>query len=195
MYLFAVETLRINKITHKFLIRGHTQNEGDTAHSIIEKAIKRARKSGSIYVPDQYVQIIRSAKKNRNPFIVEEQNYDDFYDIKKLADEIGLNIVKDVQGNTVKLHDIHIVEFTKGNDRYRYKNKYGDDWLEVENKKINKRLSAKQNANQMAFHEMSLSPAYNSKRDIGEAKKKDLKILLQKNIIPRYYSNFYNGIL
>lgn len=78
MYLYAVKTLAVNKITHKFLIRGHTQNEGDTAHSIIEKAIKKAKKSGAIYVPDQYVQIIRSAKKKGNQFIVEELNFDDF---------------------------------------------------------------------------------------------------------------------
>lgn len=104
--MYAVKTLQINKITHKFLIRGHTQNEGDTAHSIIEKAIKRAKKSGAIYVPDQYVQIIRSAKIKGNKFNVEEPNFDDFYDLKKLSDEIELNTVKDVDWNTIKTSDI-----------------------------------------------------------------------------------------
>ena len=65
MYLYAVTTLNINSIIHKFLIRGHTQNEGDAAHSVIEKNIKRAKKSGPIYVPDQYVSLIRTAKKKR----------------------------------------------------------------------------------------------------------------------------------
>jgi hypothetical protein len=52
-------------ITHKFLITGHTQNEGDNVHSIIEKAVKRHLKGGAIceYVPAQYVSIIRGAKK------------------------------------------------------------------------------------------------------------------------------------
>ncbi|CAG4958617.1 unnamed protein product [Parnassius apollo] len=51
MYHYAVSTLNINSVTLKFLVRGHTQNEGDNAHSLIEKAIKKAKKSGPIYVP------------------------------------------------------------------------------------------------------------------------------------------------
>lgn len=136
MYLYAVKTLPINKITHKFLIRGHTQNEGDTAHSLIEKAIKRAKKSGAIYVPDQYVQIIRSAKIKGNQFIAEELNFDDFYDLKTLSDEIELNTVKDVEGNTIKTSDIKVIEFTKDNDAvYNYKLKFDDNWSEAEIKK------------------------------------------------------------
>lgn len=51
MYLYAVQKTQVKSITHKFLTVGHTQNEGDSMHSVIEKAKKRARKSGPIYVP------------------------------------------------------------------------------------------------------------------------------------------------
>lgn len=65
MYLYAVHNLSfINTITHKFLIKGHTQNEGDSVPSVIEKRIKKALKSGPIYVPEQYITLIRTAKKN-----------------------------------------------------------------------------------------------------------------------------------
>lgn len=64
MYLYAVEKYQINSIMHKYLIRGHTKNEGDTIHSIIEKSMKRSKKSGPIYVPDQLVTIIRNSNKN-----------------------------------------------------------------------------------------------------------------------------------
>lgn len=47
---------------HKYLIYGHIQNKGDSAHSNTEKQIKKARKSGAIYVPDQYVSLIRLTK-------------------------------------------------------------------------------------------------------------------------------------
>lgn len=41
MYLYAVQNFNfINSITHKFLIRGYSQNEGDSAHSVIERQIK-----------------------------------------------------------------------------------------------------------------------------------------------------------
>lgn len=53
----------IKSINHKYLIRGHTQNEGNAVHSIIKKAIKNSKKSGSIYVPEQYVSLIRNAMK------------------------------------------------------------------------------------------------------------------------------------
>ncbi|CAG5044460.1 unnamed protein product [Parnassius apollo] len=37
MYCYAFEKLAINSVCHKFLISGHSQNEGDNAHSLIEK--------------------------------------------------------------------------------------------------------------------------------------------------------------
>lgn len=40
LYLYAVQKLDIPKITHKFLITGHSQNEGDNMHSLIEKQKK-----------------------------------------------------------------------------------------------------------------------------------------------------------
>ncbi|KAL1490215.1 hypothetical protein ABEB36_012945 [Hypothenemus hampei] len=70
MYMHAVAKLKIKAITHKFLIRGHTQNEGDNAHSVIEKAVKRYLKSGPIYEPSNYVSIIRSAKKTGGTFFI-----------------------------------------------------------------------------------------------------------------------------
>lgn len=55
MYLYAVHNLEnLQSITHKFLIKGHSQNEADNVHSLIEKEIKKNRKlpnllSASIY--------------------------------------------------------------------------------------------------------------------------------------------------
>lgn len=83
LYMYAVSVLNIKSITHKFLIKGHTQNENDTAHSVIEKAIKRTLKSGPIYIPAQYVSVIRSAKKTGQPYKVNEMCHSDFYDWKK----------------------------------------------------------------------------------------------------------------
>jgi len=51
----------INSIMHKYLMIGHIQNEGDCAHSTIEKQVKHSLKFGPIYVPSQYAQQIRMA--------------------------------------------------------------------------------------------------------------------------------------
>lgn len=37
LYLYASLVLNINTIRHKFLIVGHTQNEGNSMHSVIER--------------------------------------------------------------------------------------------------------------------------------------------------------------
>lgn len=60
----------LNSINHKFLIAGDTQNEADAIHSVIEKEIKRSLKTGPIYVPSQYVQIIKEATKTGEPLRV-----------------------------------------------------------------------------------------------------------------------------
>ena len=79
MYLYCVNNFNnINTITHKFLIKGHTQNEGDSAHSLIERQIKRLLKSGPIYVPESFVTAIRMARKKWTPFNVREMMFGDF---------------------------------------------------------------------------------------------------------------------
>lgn len=93
LYLYCVMKFKnLNSITHKFLICGHTQNEGDAVHSVIEKNIKRNLKSGPIYVPSQYVQIIKTAKKSGEPYHVNELSYSDFVSLKKLANDLKLKL-------------------------------------------------------------------------------------------------------
>ncbi|XP_038218901.1 uncharacterized protein LOC119837403 isoform X1 [Zerene cesonia] len=90
LYLYAVTHLNIASITHKFLIKGHTQNEGDNAHSLIEKEIKKNLKSGPIYCPHQYVTMIKNAKKTGQKFFVHECTYDSFLDLKKASRRLGI---------------------------------------------------------------------------------------------------------
>lgn len=78
LYLYAISHLDINSITHKYLIKGHTQNEGDSAHSLIERQVKRLLKSGPIYVPETFLTAVRTAKKKGDPFNVQELCYKDF---------------------------------------------------------------------------------------------------------------------
>ncbi|GFW08052.1 uncharacterized protein TNCV_2978201 [Trichonephila clavipes] len=62
IYKYTVTTLKnIKSVTHKFLVKGHIQNEGDAAHSTIEK-VKRALRRGPIYLPSQYAMAVKTAK-------------------------------------------------------------------------------------------------------------------------------------
>lgn len=76
------------------MIKGHTQNEGDNVHSVIEKKVKSILKSGPIYTPPEYVGIIRSAKVTGRPYKVREMCHSDFIDWVKVTEEIGKNFTK-----------------------------------------------------------------------------------------------------
>lgn len=116
MYLYAVNTFEfLNSITHKFMIKGHTQNEGDSVHSVIERRIKKRLKSGPIYTPDQYVDVIRSAKQSNTPYRVHEFAHDSFYDLKSLASDIGKNYSKNTDNEVFKVTDVKIIRVESQN--------------------------------------------------------------------------------
>lgn len=63
LLIFLTQRLKIPTISLNFLVVGHTQNENDHVHSLIEKQKKLALRSGPVYVPAQWVGIIKSSKK------------------------------------------------------------------------------------------------------------------------------------
>ncbi|XP_039760617.1 uncharacterized protein LOC120634216 [Pararge aegeria] len=186
MYLYAVANLpNIASITHKFLIKGHTQNEGDSVHSMIERQIKKKLRSGPIYVPDQYISAIRDAKKRGNKYNVVEMAHHEFYDIKKLQE---FKLTKNTEGGAIKVGDIKVLKVEKSdsnhNVRVFYKTSYSDETFKEINLLKLRRIQPQ------------LVPLYNNKLPLAENKKKDLKDLIKKNaILPYYVSSFYNNIL
>ncbi|KAL4713441.1 hypothetical protein ACJJTC_010426 [Scirpophaga incertulas] len=66
-------------IIHRFLEKGHTQNEGDSVHSVIE----RAGEHKLIYTPEEWKILIRWAK-SENPYEVRDLTQDMVYDFKNL---------------------------------------------------------------------------------------------------------------
>lgn len=75
----------------------------------------------AIYVPSQYAQIIRTAKKTGPPYSVNEFSYNDFISLKKLHAELRFGT-----GN-MKLKDVRVVKFMKETPGVLYyKNSYED---------------------------------------------------------------------
>lgn len=185
VYIYAVQYLKIKSITHKFLIRGHTQNEGDAVHSVIEKQVKRCLRSGPIYVPSQYISAIRSAKKRGTPFIVNEMGYGDFIDIKQLPVP---RLNKDVDGQVVKLSDIKVIKIEKNEHseiKIEYKTSYFDDF---------KQLDLSKRTNRINNRPTELKPLYQRKLEISERKKTDIRSLINAGLIPSYYTSYYESI-
>lgn len=69
-----------------------------------------------------------------------------------------------------------------------YKTSYKDDGyqeIEVRNKRKKMNLVT----------EISLKKAYTERQDISRNKKRDLRDLIAKGLIPPFYANFYNSII
>ena len=66
-------------IVQKYLERGHTQMECDSAHSVIE----RRKKSRSIYTPAQYARLIEEARVSK-PYKVHYINHEFYMNYSEL---------------------------------------------------------------------------------------------------------------
>ena len=58
----------LEEVKHTFLEKGHTENENDSIHSVIERATRRS----TIYTPDQWYHAVRTARKSKTPYYVKE---------------------------------------------------------------------------------------------------------------------------
>ncbi|CAH0403799.1 unnamed protein product [Chilo suppressalis] len=189
LYLYAVNYLNISSITHKFLIRGHTQNEADSVHSLIEREVKKNLRSGPIYCPDQYVALIKNAKKSKPAINVHELTFESFVNLKALQEEWGYNFTIDKEGNSVNWNDIKVLKMIKSEPlSFYYKTSYSDTiFKEVDVRNKRKKM--------LPISDISLTNAYNERQQLSDNKKRDLKELITNKLIPSFYTNFYNSII
>lgn len=193
-YMYAVMKYEwIRSLTHKFLITGHSQNEGDSTHSVIERHITRALKSGPIYVPEQYVSLIRCAKKTGKPYKVHEISHEDIKDLKALSVDLGLQITKNTDGEQFKISEVKVLKVEKNHlGKLFYKTSYENEDF----KEVNVFLSRRGNKiNRVSnIKHASLKNAYPRKVGISEKKKDGLLSLFRKKCIPNCYATFYSNL-
>lgn len=189
LYIHAVRSLNINSITHKFLIKGHTQNEGDSVHSTIENEVKKQLRCGPIYTPDPFITCIRGAKKRGSPYTVTEMSHEDFYDLKQLNAEMNYNLLKNTENAPVKVTDLKIIKVEKKFPASLfYKTSYSDESF----KEAVVIRTTRSSSNQSAM--CDLKSAFSVKPGISQNKKNDLLGLLKNNHIPKYYSAFFENL-
>jgi hypothetical protein len=176
MLWYSLKSMKFSSISHKFLERGHTMNENDSVHSVIERSLKDV----SVYTTPQLVTTIQLARRSK-PYYVTEMTSSDFKDFKELATHIR-NLDFDTQGQKIKWNELRTVQFTQEMpDTLQIKYDY-DGPVIYANLMPNLR------------HAMSTIPPLNT-IDISpmltKAKYQDLKTLCDKNIIPKAYHEFY----
>lgn len=115
-------------------------------------------------------------------------SFEDFYDFKALYDGIVPKLAKNTKGDHFKLHDVKILQFQKGNDKFFYKTSYKQiEWNEVEFKNRKSRSSITSSA-------ITLKPAYSGKMALTDNKLRDLNTLCVNNLIPKFYRPFYDSL-
>ncbi|CAK6965474.1 uncharacterized protein LOC127510601 isoform X1 [Scomber scombrus] len=75
---FCMETKKA--VTQMFLEKGHTQMECDSVHSVIERRLRNQE----IYVPAEYVALMKSARSKPNPYEVKYVDHTFFQDYANL---------------------------------------------------------------------------------------------------------------
>ena len=164
-----LEAISIKKINHFFFESGHSQNENDAVHSVIERSAKRVQ----VFVPEQWYTLIRSASKKKSYNVIElhqSQNFD-------FAD-VSCQIVS--RRSTAKISKMQIMSYQHWAVNYCYSALDPSVPLDASFKRI-KQINYKR------LNEESLKP-------IKKDKKKDLLNLCQKLAIPRTYHAFYQSL-
>lgn len=168
-------------IRHTFLEKGHTETEGDSMHSVIERASKHV----PIFTPDQWYTLVRTAKKSK-PYNVIEMDTGDFVDLKFLTQETTLNWDRDENNEKVYLNKIRIIET---NNKYPNKIFFKYDYHE-EFKKIDLLQKGRKRMD-IDISTVQMKQCYKDILPLTKKKHEHLLFLCNKKVIPVQYHPFY----
>ena len=185
MFSYASQKFGI-EIVHRFLEKGHTQNEGDTMHAVIENARKRL---SSIYTPDQWVSLIRMAKVTGKPYIVTEMNQNSFFSFSNIVKY--QNWKKSTTGKKVYISQIKETRYLPQKMEevlFKYEHEGDSELLSLRPNTETRRSSASKLSTQ------DLPKLYTKTLGIDAKKLKGLMQLCQKGVIPKMYLSFYNSL-
>lgn len=186
MYLYGLEKLNMQEIIHKYLIVGHTENEGDSMHSCIEKEKSRVLKSGPLYVPSEIVTVAKSAKKKGCPYSVTEMSTENFIDWKNVTEQMGKNFSINEKGEKVFWNEIKILTVRKESpNKIFYKTSYSDEEYNIIDIRRKVRTTRP---------EIVLTQAYKEPPSIPKKKVTDLLSLCEKKLIPKKHHPFFKSL-
>lgn len=181
MYLVAAINLNI-KICHRFMEKGHTQNEGDSVHALIEKTAK----GKDIYSPSEWYALVRWAKINNKPYNVIEVNQDMILDFKQCIAK--KNWTKNSANNRVYWNKIKEIEASPEHEGTLFYKYSLDDVNSQQIQCYRNKGTRKSRPAQLP------DKAYTHLLKINKAKYTDLVYFCNNNIIPQRYHSFYTNL-
>lgn len=164
-------------IEQKFLEKGHTQMECDSAHALIERKLKRRQ----ITLPSQYVDIIYEARKRPFPFEVVYLSHDFFknYDDKSVIRFHSIRPGKAKTDPTV--NDLRCLRYDS-NGKIFFKINFDEEFKELPQRPIKPPLP----------NDFCLKPLFNGRLPIKQSKWKHLQEL--KKEISAEVHDFYDNL-
>lgn len=180
MYLMAAVKFEV-KIAHRFLEKGHTQNEGDSVHSTIERNSRRQE----IYSQEEWCSVIKTARTGKHPYVVTEITQDQIFNVKDIIKD--QNWATDDQERKVAWSKIRelTVDFQKPfqvNFRYDFEG-------------IEHTMFINKNRQLVNLKTLQLQKAYDSTIPVPILKVKDLLSLCNNGTIPTKYHDFYKSLV
>lgn len=186
MYMYACWKYNIT-ITHRFLVVGHTQNEGDSMHALIEKRTKNVE----IYTPEQWHMAIRMAKAAK-PYKVTEVSQELIFDFKSCLPLFN-NWKKGTNGENVMWNQMCEIHITEEPFKINYKYTFEDDTSHSIECFSSKNTRNRQNELTIGLNNITV--AYHEPLPIDKEKYKDLNHLCRTGIIPAQHHDFYKTLV
>ena len=172
-------------IRHNFLERGHTQTEGDSVHSVIEKAAR----SIPVYTPEQWYTVVRTAKR-KQPYFVVEMEKENIFDLKALQRDTTLNWDKNEANEKVYWNKLKIVET---NPDFPNVLLYKCDCTDRQFCKMILTQRGRKSIN-VNFNNVRLKQLYFDRIPLSKKKYDHLQFLCQKKVILSQYHDFFNKL-
>lgn len=185
LYLYVSQKYGVN-IVHRYFETGHSQSEGDSMHSCIE----RAKKNHTIYTPDQVYGIIINSKVNGNKFKLTEMEQNEFFNLREIMNKRYWLRTAGTKEKVMwtKIHEIK-VNHTEPDILY-FKYDYDNEFQSIDTsaKPIRGRPKRTMNDNDV------LSTMYTEPIPLPKPLYDDLLSLCRTEAIPKYYHTFYNSL-
>lgn len=172
-------------INLKFLEPGHTHMECDSIHATIENASRHVK----IFVPNDWHNVIKLAKKKGPPYKLTILKHYNFIDFKRYKDNHFKNFNCSTDGTVLNWKSVKWLRIEKERPTILlYKNDFWEDFHELDTK-----LKRSNRKNVIYEYPTNLLefPAYKTVLPISNKKYKDLINLCETDVIEDVYKPFY----
>lgn len=180
-------TFGVEVVHQKYFVSGHSWMDSDKDFGVIEKAKQRFP---NVYVPDDWVNIVKNAKKQK-PFVVTKLQQSDLKSVEQLEKAV-VNRKVDVDGEKVEWLKIHWLCFRREEPKkifFKYSSNEDVPFRCIDLS----RIGGARNRRNIDLGALVLTELYPRGRVIAAPKLRDLQSLLQ--FVPPVHHAFYNHLL